>query len=126
MDSMHGSGEGHEASTPRVYASDEVENTIGHYGCAIDPFRDGMFYSFGWIISAKHTRCRHEKHTGTIWHDIAFPAAEVDILGLVVLPDVQPEAGTARFHAFNLEFETIPQGEWPPPPRCAWQLLAGP
>ena len=101
-----------QESTPATSS----KTTIGHYGWAIDPFRDGMFYRFGWIICAKHTRCRHEKYRGTIWHEIVFPAAEVDILGLVVLPDVQLEAGTPRFYDFNLEFETIPQGGSPPPP----------
>ena len=75
---------------------------------AIDAFRDGMFYRFGWIISAKHTRRRHENRRGTMWHDIVFPAAEVNTQGLVVVADVQLEAGTPRFYNFNLEFDTIP------------------
>ena len=31
-DSIHGIGEGHEASTPGLYASDRFEYGIGHYG----------------------------------------------------------------------------------------------
>ena len=44
LPSFHGSGEGHEASTPGVYASDQFEKAIVHYGWAIDPFRSGLFY----------------------------------------------------------------------------------
>ena len=44
MESVHGSPEGLEASTPGAYASDRFEYGIGHYGWPTDFFHDGMFY----------------------------------------------------------------------------------
>ena len=41
MDSINGSAEGHDASTPGVYASDRFEYGIGHYGWASDSFATG-------------------------------------------------------------------------------------
>ena len=66
MDSINGSPEGHEASTPGVYASDRFEYGIGHYGWPANLFRDGMFYRFGFIIQAEHNTRGHEKNRGTL------------------------------------------------------------
>ena len=117
LPSRHGSGEGHEASTPGVYASDQFEKAIGHYGWAIDPFGSGLFYRFGWVLRAKPTRCMngHNRHRGTPRHEIVFPPSEVDILGVLVLPDVALPQGTPRFYEFNLDLETRPKGKSQPP-----------
>ena len=116
MPSFHGSGEGHEASTPGVYASDQFEKA-SHYGWAIDPLGSGLFYRFVWVLRAKPTRCmeRHNRHRGTPWHEIVCPPSEVDILGVLVLPDVALPQGTPRFYEFNLDLETLPKGKSRPP-----------
>ena len=116
LPSFHGSGEGHEASTPGVYASDQFEKA-SHYGWAIDPFGSGLFYRFVWVLRAKPTRCmeRHNRHRGTPWHEIVFPPSEVDILGVLVLPDVALPQGTPRFYELNLDLETLPKGKSRPP-----------
>ena len=116
MPSRHGSGEGHEASTPGVYASDQFEKA-SHYGWAIDLFGSGLFYRFVWVLRAKPTRCMdgHNRHRGTPRHDIVFPPSEVDILGVLVLPDVALPKGTPRFYEFNLDLETRPKGKSQPP-----------
>ena len=111
MDSVHGSGEGHEASFPGLYASDTFEKAIGHYGWASNTFNDGMFNRFGCIIEAPYTTRINEKHRKTEWHEIVFPAKEVHIVGLIVLPDAELKFGTARFYSFDQELETIPDGE---------------
>ena len=117
LPSIHGSGEGHEASTSGVYASDQFETSICHYGWAIDPFGSGLFYRFGWLFRAKPTKCKdgHNRYRGRKWHDIVFPPSEVEILGLLALPDVALEKGTARFYELDLALETVPQGEIPTP-----------
>ena len=117
LPSFHGSGEGHEASTPGVYASDQFEKAIGHYGWAIDPFGSGLFYRFGWVLRAKPTRCMngHNRGRGKPWHEIVLKPSEVDILGLLVLPDVALPQGTPRFYEFNLGLETRPKGKSQPP-----------
>ena len=111
MDSVHGSGEGHEASFPGLYASDTFEKAIGHYGWASNTFNCGMFNRFGFVIEAPYTTRRHEKNRNTMWHEIVFPAKEVHIVGLIVLPDAELKFGTARFYSFDQELETIPDGE---------------
>ena len=117
LPSRHGSGEGHEASTPGVYASDQFEKTICHYGWAIDPFGSGLFYRFGWVLRANFSRCmnRHNRGRGTPWHEIVFPPSEVHILGLLVFPDVALAQGTPRFYDFRLDLETHPEGKSQPP-----------
>ena len=45
-----------------------------------------------------------------------MPPSEVDILGLLVLPDVELPQGTPRFYEFRLDLETSPEGKIPPPP----------
>ena len=114
MDSINGSPEGHEASTPGVYASDRFEYGIGHYGWPSNLFRDGMFYRCGFVIQAEHDRKRHEKNRGTLWHEIVFSEEDVYIVGLVVLPDSHLEFGHARFYEFNLDHETRPRGALTP------------
>ena len=88
-----------------------------HYGWAIDPFGSGLFYRFGWVLRAKPTRCMngHNRHRGKPWHEIVFPPSEVDILGVLVLPDVALPQGTPRFYEFNLDLETRPKGKSQPP-----------
>ena len=114
MDSINGSAEGHEASTPGVYASERFEYGIGHYGWASDLFRDGMFYRCGSIIQAEHIRRRHERYRSTLWHEIVFPAQDVYIIGLVVLPDASLDFGNGRFYDFDLDLETRPRGALTP------------
>ena len=76
IESIHGSGEGHEASTPGVYASDSFEYGIGHYGWPANLLGDGMFYILQvWI-----------HHPGRALHKAA---REVYIVGFVVFPDVE-------------------------------------
>ena len=115
MDSINGSPEGHEASTPGVYASDRFEYGIGHYGWPSNIFGDGMFYRFGLIIQAEHNRKRHERYRGTTWHEIVYPAQDVYIVGFVVLPDARLDQGVSRFYEFDQDLETIPSGELTPP-----------
>jgi len=114
MDSINGSPEGHEASTPGVYASDRFEYGIAHYGWPANLFRDGMFYRFGFIIQAEHNTRGHEKNRGTLWHEIVFPAKYVYIVGLVVLPDTHLEFGHSRFYELDLNLETRPRGALTP------------
>ena len=114
MDSIHGSPEGHEASTPGVYASDRFEYGIGHYGWPANLFRDGMFYRFGFLIQAEHNTRGHEKNRGTLWHEIVFPAKYVYIVGLVVLPDAHLDRGHSRFYELDLNLETRPRGALTP------------
>ena len=125
MESIHGNGEGHEASTPGVYASDQFETSIGNYGWAIDPSGDGRFYRFGWTIRAKHTRCRegHERYRGNIWHDIVFPAVGRH-------PGAcRPPRRTARSRnctLLRLQFRIRNDpAAGDAPQRCAWEIIAG-
>ena len=110
MESVCGSLEGHEASIPGLYASDSFDYGIGHYGWPKSLFDDGMFYRCGFIIQAEHNTKKHEKNKGTIWHEVVYPAAQVYIVGLVVLPDAELDRGQARFYDFVLRLETIPHG----------------
>ena len=115
MDSVHNSGEGHEASIPGLYASDQFDNAIGHYAWASNTFDDGLFHRFGFVIEVPYETRRREKHRNTEWHEIVFPAEEVYIVGLIVLPDAELQAGTARFYSFDQALETIPNGGAAPP-----------
>ena len=79
-----------------------------------DLFRDGMFYRCGSIIQAEHIRRRHERYRSTLWHEIVFPAQDVYIIGLVVLPDASLDFGNGRFYDFDLDLETRPRGALTP------------
>ena len=57
----------------------------------------------------------HNRKRGTPWHEIVLPPSEVDILGLLVLPDVTLPQGTPRFYEFRLDLETRPKGKSQPP-----------
>ena len=101
MDSIHNSGEGHEASTPGLYASDQFDKAIGHYGWASNTFNCGLFHRFGFVIEVPYETRRREKNRNTEWHELVFPAKEVHIVGLIVLPDAELQVGTARFYSFD-------------------------
>ena len=111
MDSVHNSGEGHEASIPGLYASDQFDNAIGHYAWASNTFDDGLFHRFGFVIEVPYETRRREKNRNTVWHEIVFPTKEVHVVGLIVPSDAELQAGTARFYSFDQELETIPDGE---------------
>ena len=68
----------------------------------------------------------HNKHRGTPWHEIVFPPSEVDILGVLVLPDVALPQGTPRLYEFNLDLETRPKGKSQPPRGARGDSLQGP
>ena len=109
MDSINGSAEGHEASTPGVYASDRFEHGIAHYGWPSNLFRDGMFYRCGFIIQAEHNRKRHEKCRGTLWHEVVHFSEQVYIVGLVLL-DSALDFGHCRLYEFDLLLEACSPG----------------
>ena len=109
VDSVNGSAEGHEASTPGLYASEAWYNSIAHYGWPCNLFNDGMLYRMGFVIQVEHNKRRgHEKLRNTLKHEIVFPSQDVYILGLCVLPDAEVEFGWARFYEFELDKESWP------------------
>ena len=71
--------------------------------------------TFGFVIEAPYMTKGHEKNRSTVWHELVFPAKEVHVVGLIVLPDAELESGTAGFYSFDQELETIPNGEAAPP-----------
>ena len=74
-------------------------------------FDDGVFYRCGFIIQAEHSRKRHEKCRGTLWHEVVYSSGQVYIVGLVALPDAALDSGQCRFYEFDLQLEWRPHGE---------------
>ena len=118
MDSVHGSGDGHEAGTPGLYCSDQFGYSLQHYGWACQVFGDGMFYRCGYLVMADHLKVRQEKRRGQSGHEIVYPAASVYIVGLVIFPDSHVPQGTPRFYNFDLGTESWPPGVPHTPPRA--------
>ena len=115
MNSVNGSPEGHEASVSGLYCSDQFDTLIGYYGWPANLFGDGIFYRFGFVVQAEHMyKVRETRRKGT--HEVVFPAEEVYIVGLVVLPDCTLHQGWPRFYDFDLLLETCPPGAVPPRP----------
>ena len=83
-------------------------------------FDDGVFYRCGFIIQAEHSRKRHEKCRGTLWHEVVYSSGQVYIVGLVVLLDVALDFGHCRFYEFDLQLETCSSGG------CGMQTPCGP
>ena len=62
------------------------------------------------------TRQRGTIRTGTrCGTRLYFQQKAVHVVGLIVLPDAELQAGTARFYSFDQALETIPNGEAAPP-----------
>lgn len=112
VDSVHGAGDGHEASTPGLYMTESFEHAM-HYGWATQLFDDGLFHRLLYILQVEHSSKRHEKKRGTERHEVVFPSQNVFCIGVIVVPDTAVIEGTPRFYNFDLDLESVPICEGP-------------